>query len=72
MADDLRLRGILTRISLGGKTLKEVGFPDEWEYRPDLRIYEKDGYDSECNGVKCREKFVITDKELCEMGKRSK
>ena len=64
---DLRLREISTAIGLGGKSLKEVGFPDEWVYDPVLRVYEKDGYDSECNGKTTREKFVITEKQLHEM-----
>ena len=67
MADDLRLREITTGLFLGGKILKEVGFPDEWEYNPLIRYWEKDGYNSDCNGVKTRVKFLITDKSLCEM-----
>jgi len=67
MPDDLRLREICTGLFLGGKSLREVGFPDDWEYDPSLKIYEKDGYDSECDGKKTREKFVITKKQLYEM-----
>lgn len=69
MTHDLRLREICTHIGLGGKSLKEVGFPDEWEFDPVLRVYEKDGYDSECDGQKTREKFVLTAKEIHEMRK---
>ncbi len=70
---DLRLREICTTIAFGGKSLEEIGFPDEWEYDPVLRVYEKDGFDSECNGEKTREKYVLTDKQLYEMGvKRGK
>lgn len=70
MADGLRLREICTGLFLGGKTLGEVGFPKEWDYDPCLRIWEKDGYNSECDGVKTREKFLITDKHLHEMRKQ--
>ncbi len=67
MANELRLREICTSIALGGKSLREVGFPDEWQYDSVLMVYEKDGYNSESDGVKTREKFVITKKQLYEM-----
>ena len=69
MGHTLRLRQIATAIGLGGKSLEEVGFPNEWQYDPLLRVYEKDGYDSECDGVESREKFVLTLKQLYEMKK---
>ena len=67
MTDDLRLREIWTGICLGGKTHGEVGFPTEWSYDPMLCIWEKDGYDGECNGVKTHKKFLITKKHLWEI-----
>ena len=67
MADDMRLREISTGIALGGKTLGGVGFPQEWDYDPLRCIWEKDGYDSECNGIKTRQKYLITKKHLCEI-----
>jgi len=67
MTHSLRLREICSGIALGGKTLKEVGFPKEWEHNLLLRVWEKDGYDSECDGVKTREKYLITDKQLYEI-----
>ncbi len=65
---DLRLREICTMIAFGGKSLEEIGFPDEWEYDWVLRIYERDGFDGECDGIKTREKYVLSEKQLCEMG----
>ena len=67
MPNDLRLRQICTGIALGGKSLKEVGFPEQWTFDPVLEVYEKDGYNSECDGVKTREKYVLTAKQLYEM-----
>lgn len=70
MPHDLRLREICTDLALGGKTLKEVGFPNEWEYDPVLQGYEKDGYDSECNGEKTREKFFLSYQKIHLMKRR--
>ena len=67
MIGDLRLREIWTSVSLGGRTLGEVGFPREWSYDSLLCIWEKDGYNSECDGVKTRKKFLITKKHLWEI-----
>lgn len=41
MKDDLRLRELSTAITFGGKSLKEAGFPEEWEYNPYLGGWER-------------------------------
>lgn len=63
----MRLREIWTGVCLGGKTLGEVGFPEEWDYDPLRCVWEKDGYNSECDGVETRERFLITKKQLYEI-----
>lgn len=65
---DLRLRGIMTQIACGGKSSREIGFPEEWTYDPVCRGYEKEGYDSECEGVKTREKLFLSDELLLRSG----
>ena len=70
--DDLRLRDIMTGLLLGGKTLEEAGFPNEWTYDPLMRGWEKEGYDSEQDGVKTKEKFWIPEKRLLEIKHRNR
>ncbi len=59
---DWRFRNIITSLAFGGKSFSEVGFPDEWEYNPVIRCYEKDGF----NSAGGREKYCLTEKEIYE------
>jgi len=67
---DTRLNVIWTQLSLGGKTFQEIGFPEEWEYNIATCCYKKDGYDSECNGVKSREKYILPKRVIYESIRR--
>ena len=67
MEGDYRRRELMTLIFLGGKRLWDVGFPSGWTYNPVICYWEKDGYDSESDGIKSREKFLITNKHLHEI-----
>jgi hypothetical protein len=68
---DSRLNVVWTQLCLGGKTFAEIGFPEEWEYNVLTCCWEKDGFDSECDGVKTREKYILPKKVVYEsIGKR--
>ena len=60
------LNAVWSRIALAGKSFKEIGFPEEWEYNIETCCYEKDGFDRECDGEVTREKYVLPKKLIAE------
>jgi hypothetical protein len=68
--NDWQTQELVTRLFLGGKSQQEVEFPEAWEHDHLLCVWWKDGYDSEREGVKSRQKFCLSDRAIRDSGWR--
>lgn len=54
---DWKLLNLMTHISLGGKSLRDIGFPETWKYDYLLMIWKKGDYVLTRKEIICGEYF---------------